>query len=283
MRNIPFLKMNGAGNDFVVLDARKTPLSLTKEQVVALCSRESQVTRGCDQLIILEPPAGQRAGARHPRAFMRIYNADGGEVSACGNATRCVGWLLMRESGAHAAQVQTAAGLLDCETVREGAAAHVTVDMGKARFSHADIPLAEGVKGNNIDIEGLIDGMAVGMGNPHVVFFVEDAAGVDLARIGPAIEHRTDLFPERVNVSVAEIRPDGGISLRVWERGAGLTLACGTAACATLAAAVKRGLAKEKSAHIHLPGGLLRVEQRTDGHLWLTGPVEEEFRGEVEI
>lgn len=264
--------MNGAGNDFVVLDGRVTPLSLTSEQVKRLADRGNQVTGGCDQVVVLErSPAGASV-------FMRIYNADGSEVSACGNATRCVGQLLMHELGHPNASVETRAGVLQCVQAESG----VTADMGIPKFDAEQVPLAPGMPADPVPIDypGVHNGLALSVGNPHVVFFVDDVAAVDLASIGPRIERRQDIFPERVNVSFARVRENGAIVLRVWERGAGLTLACGTAACATLAAAYKRGLTG-RAADIVMLGGTVHVDWREDGHLWMTGPVMTEFSGMV--
>lgn len=262
-----FIKMNGTGNDFVIFDARPSPLSFTPAQLRAIADRNNPITKGCDQIIVLTPGGG-----------MSIYNADGGEVSSCGNATRCVGWLLMEESKVDQVAVHTRAGDLRCERAGEKC---VTVDMGPPRFAHKDIPTTTGVSLENISLEGLEHGMALGMGNPHVVFFVPDVNAVDLKKIGPIIEHRTDIFPERVNVSAATVTPSH-ITLRTWERGAGLTLACGTAACATLVAAARRNLTG-RDAEIHMPGGTLRIEWRGDNHVWMTGPVVEEFWGEMKL
>ncbi len=264
--------MNGAGNDFVVLDGRASLLSLTSEQVKRLADRGNAVTGGCDQVVVLEEsPAGATV-------FMRIYNADGSEVAACGNATRCVGQLMMLEVGRMQVSVETRAGVLQCRQADNG----VTADMGVPRFDNAAIPLAAGIVPNPLPLvyAGLHDGIALGVGNPHVVFFVEDVSAVDLASIGPRIEKRTDIFPERVNVSVAKVRDAEHIVLRVWERGAGMTLACGTAACATLAAAATRGLTG-RSAEIIMLGGNVHVEWREDNRLWMTGPVMTEFNGMV--
>lgn len=265
----PFLKMHGLGNDFVVFDARRDALVLDDATARAIADRHAGV--GCDQLVVIEP-------ARDPAAdaFMVIRNADGGEVSACGNATRCVAWMLMRESGRDAAVIQTRAGLLRARAAGGDA---VTVDMGPALLEWRDIPLAEPRDTLHLDIaaEGLNDPVAVGMGNPHMVFFVADAEAVDLARLGPPLE-RHPLFPERANVEVAQILTPERIRMRVWERGAGITRACGTGACATLVAAARRGLSGRR-AEIVLDGGSLTIEWRPDGRVSMTGPVALSFAG----
>lgn len=276
---LPFLKMNGAGNDFVVIDLR--PLApgeasaalraLTPAAICAIAARSNTATKGCDQLIVLE------GGHGRADVFMHIFNADGSTVAACGNATRCVGHLLLAETGREVVRVGTQADVLTAER----AGAQVTVDMGAPRFSVGEIPVNPLVNPASIPLEygPLKNGMAVGMGNPHVVFFVADAQAVDLAALGPRIEREhLEIFPERVNVSVAQVVDDAHITLRVWERGAGLTPACGTAACATLVASATRGLTG-RTAEVAMPGGVLTIEWRPDGHVWMTGPVEEEFAG----
>lgn len=271
----PFLKMHGLGNDFVVLDQRRAPLTLTAALVRAIADRRRGV--GCDQLVAIEPSS--RADA-----FLRIHNADGGEVAACGNATRCVAALLMDETGSAAVTIETAAGLLLCETEGDGL---ISVDMGTPRFGWSEIPLARAMDTRHMDYraEGpggftLADPVGVNVGNPHAVFFVRDAAAVPLAELGPRIEH-DPLFPERVNVEAAEILGPGRIRLRVWERGAGITQACGTGACATLAAACRLDLSPRR-AEILLDGGPLTIEWRADDHLIMSGPVSLSFRGTLD-
>jgi len=267
---VPFVKMNGAGNDFVVLDSRAYPLELSPEQVRRLADRGNSATQGCDQVIVLEH-SPEKADV-----FMRIFNADGSEVSACGNATRCVGALVMEQTGKNEMRIQTRAGLLACTRAEGG----ITADMGRPCFDPAGIPLAAGMSADPVPVayNGLKDGIALSVGNPHVVYFVKDVSAVDLATYGPRIERRTDVFPQRVNVSVARVRDPEHIVLRVWERGAGLTLACGTAACAVLAAAASRGLSS-RAAEIVMLGGAVQVEWRDDDHLWMTGPAVMEFTG----
>jgi diaminopimelate epimerase len=271
----PFLKMNGAGNDFVVVEARRQPFAPSLAQVRAIADRRGG--SGCDQLIAVEPSG--RADA-----FMRIWNADGGEVDACGNASRCVGWLLMQERGTDRATLETNAGLIE---VRRAEGERVTVDMGSPRLRWDEIPLAEEMDTRGIELQvGPIDAPVlhtpgcVSMGNPHVVFFVRDAARAPVVEVGPLIEHHR-LFPEGVNVGFAEIRSPDHIRLRVWERGAGLTKACGTGACAALVAAHRRGLAG-RAATLALDGGDLLIQWReADDHVLMTGPVAVEFRGEL--
>ncbi len=269
-----YVKMNGCGNDFVILDARAGAPRLTPARARALADREAGL--GCDQVIALEPSA--RADA-----FMRIWNADGEEVSACGNGTRAVAWLLMEEGGA-AKTIETAGGVLRAE--RSGPHA-ITVDMGPPRLAWDEIPLARAMDTVALDLAldhagaRLAAPAAVNMGNPHIVFFVEDVMSTPVAEIGARLE-RDPLFPEGVNVGFAEIEAPDRIRLRVWERGAGLTKACGTGACAALVAAHRAGRAG-RAADVIVDGGVLRIEWGADDHVRMTGPVELEGEGEVDI
>ena len=275
----PFRKMHGLGNDFVVLDARTHALDLSPQQVRAIADRRIGI--GCDQLVVIAPPPVGTNGIKLADATMLIYNADGSEVAACGNASRCVAWLLMGESGADGTVIQTKAGLLDAEARGERL---VAVDMGRPRLDWRDIPLAEAKDTLHLGVRvgPLADPVGVNMGNPHAVFFVDDADSVDLASVGPVLEHYA-LFPERANIEVAQVlsaidAPVGRIRMRVWERGAGITMACGTGACATLVAAARRGLSPRK-AEIILDGGTLTIEWLPDDHVLMTGPVATSFTG----
>ena len=272
MEALRFIKMHGLGNDFVVVDARARPFSPESAQVRALADRRTGV--GCDQLIIVEPPRNQLADA-----FMRIHNADGGEVAACGNATRCVAALMMREKGKPHAIVETQAGLLDAEAAADGL---VTVDMGPARFDWRDIPVAGPADTLHLDLTAgpLRDPVAVSIGNPHAVFFVDDAERAPLELFGPVVE-KHPLFPLHANVETAEIRGRDRLRLRVWERGVGLTRACGTGACAAAVAAGRRGLA-DRITTVELDGGSLRIEWLRDDHVLMTGPVATSFTGILE-
>ena len=269
---LAFTKMHGLGNDFVVLDSRRRALALDAETVRAIADRRTGV--GCDQVIAIER-------STNADAFMRVYNGDGGEVGACGNGARCVAALLMAEGGARSVSIETLAGSLRAEAAADGM---VRVDLGPARAGWRDIPLAREADtlhlAFNIDDGALGDAVAVNVGNPHAVFFVEDAAAVDLARHGPMVEN-DPLFPERANVSVAQVLGPDAIRLRVWERGAGLTRACGTAACATVVAGVRRGLC-ERCAAVRLDGGTLAIEWREDGHVTMTGPAATSFEGTLD-
>lgn len=272
MSELPFIKMHGLGNDFVVLDGRARAISLAADEVRRIADRKRGV--GCDQLITIEP--SDRAAA-----FMRVHNADGGEVSACGNAARCVANMVMDERGTDAVDLDTAAGVL--EASRDGSGM-VTVDQGPARTDWRDIPLAREMDTLHMDmsaggraITALDDAVGVNVGNPHAVFFVDEVESVDLTSVGPGLEHHV-LFPERANISIAQVRARDSIRVRVWERGVGITSACGTAACAVAVAGARRGLTG-RSADIHLDGGVLRLQWREDGHVLMTGPVSTSFSG----
>ena len=277
MAEVPFLKMHGLGNDFVMLDARAGVLDLSQGRVAAIADRRRGV--GCDQLIVLEQPTDRAADV-----FMRIYNPDGGEAGACGNATRCVASLLMEERRTDHVVVQTISGLL--ESQKTGQAANglptISVDMGLARLDWREIPLARPCDTNHLPLElgPLSDPVATNVGNPHATFFVADLASVPLAELGPRLE-RDRLFPERANIGVAQLQGGGRLRLRVWERGAGLTLACGSGACAAVVAATRRGMVDRK-AEVVLDGGSLTVEWLRDDHVLMTGGIALSFKGTLD-
>ncbi len=266
-----YFKMNGCGNDFVILDARaRGALPLSQDQARAIADRKTGI--GCDQVIAIERSI-------RGDAFMRIWNASGGEVDACGNATRCVAWLLMEEGGAASRRIETAAGMLYAERAGDKI---ISVDMGSPLLRWEEIPLARAMDTVRLEFSagGLEGPGAVNMGNPHAVFFVEDVAAVPIEGLAAGIE-RDPLFPERVNVGFAEVRAPEQIRLRVWERGVGLTKACGTGACAALVAAHRQGRAGRK-AEIVMDGGSLEIEWRPgDDRVLMTGPVELEDSAEL--
>jgi diaminopimelate epimerase len=274
---VPFRKMHGLGNDFVVLDARnRADLRLTPARAAALADRHTGV--GCDQVIVLEPvEAGGGADV-----FMRIRNPDGAEAGACGNATRCVAHLLSAETGRPRVTVRTAGGDLLAEALPDGR--RWRVDMGPARLGWRDVPLAREVDTLHLPLSrGPIgDPAACSMGNPHATFFVPDLSRVRLGTFGPSLE-RDPLFPEGANIGFAEVLAPDRLRLLVWERGAGPTRACGSGACAALVNAHRRGLAARR-ATVALPGGDLLIEWReADGHVLMTGPVATAFTGEVDL
>ncbi|PKB25625.1 diaminopimelate epimerase [Novosphingobium kunmingense] len=259
---IAFTKMHGLGNDFVVLDARAAPLpELTCTFASALADRRTGI--GCDQLIVLDHSSV--ADLR-----MRIFNADGGEVEACGNASRAVALL-----HGQPARIETAGGLIEATP----GAAGISIDMGEPRFEWNAIPLAYAMDTHHMPVawEMLDQPTAVNVGNPHVIFFVDDCDAVELDRLGPEIEH-DPLFPQRINVNVATVTARDAVRLRVWERGVGLTRACGTGACATAIGAMRRGLV-DRAVTVTLPGGPLRIEWNQAGRIIMTGPAAESFRG----
>ncbi|RGP40232.1 Diaminopimelate epimerase [Altererythrobacter insulae] len=261
---VPFTKMHGLGNDFVVLDGRSEPVpELTNTIATAIADRRKGI--GCDQLILLEPCVEQDADFR-----MRIFNSDGGEVEACGNAARAVALL-----HGSPARVLTDGGVISLEPSDGGA----TVDMGEPRFEWAEIPLAFAMDTHSMPVGWgeLNNPIAVNVGNPHVIFFVDDTDAIDLTKLGPEIEH-DPLFPERINVNVATVQSKKQIKLNVWERGAGITRACGTGACATAVGAMRRGMV-ERSVSVELPGGLLDIAWNNDDRILMSGPATESFRG----
>ncbi|URI15121.1 MULTISPECIES: diaminopimelate epimerase [Brevundimonas] len=277
MTSRPFVKMNGAGNDFVVVDALARPFTPSEDQVRALADRGTG--EGFDQLIAMEPSSTADA-------FMRVWNADGAMVQTCGNALRCVGWLLMEASGSDRVVIDTAAG----PTVATRAGDHrVTVDMGEPRLAWDQVPLAEAMDTRGIELQvGPIDAPvlhtpgAVSMGNPHVVFFTDRQDDGFVTGSGSLVEHHP-LFPEGVNVGFAKVLDRSHIRLRVWERGAGLTKACGTGACAAQVAAVRRGLT-ERKATVVVDGGELVIDwDAASGHVFMTGPVEIERTGTLSV
>jgi diaminopimelate epimerase len=267
---IPFRKMHGLGNDFIVFDARSRTLAPTQAQARALADRHTGI--GADTIAVIVPSQGGDADIA-----VRFINADGGEMSTCGNATRCIATLLFAETGRDHVRIATGAGILDAW--KQGDL--VAVDMGTPKLDWSQIPVARDTDTLHLPITGpLSDPVGVNMGNPHAVFFVADADSVDVAALASPIEH-DPLFPERVNVEVATVQSPDRIRMRVWERGVGITQACGSGACATLVAAVRRGLTGRK-ATLALDGGELTIEWRDDDHVIMTGPAATSFIGEIE-
>ena len=275
LANQPFAKMNGLGNEILVVDRRNASSVIGPTDVRAIAG-----TAGLkfDQMMVLEAPRSAQT-----LAYVRIYNSDGSEAGACGNGMRCVAYVLMRGGDARRAVVETGAGALEC--LRKGELSF-SVDMGAPRLKWDEIPLAEpffDTRGIELQI-GPIDApvlhtpSAVNMGNPHAIFWVKDVAAHDLARFGPLLENHP-IFPERANISLAQVTARDHIILRVWERGASLTRACGSAACAAVVAAVRKDLT-ERHVRVALPGGDLFIHWREkDDHVIMTGPVEMEFEG----
>jgi diaminopimelate epimerase len=271
----PFLKMNGLGNRIVVVDLRGSRHVVSADEARAIARDPAS---HFDQLMVLHDPRTPGTDG-----FMRIYNTDGSESGACGNGTRCVAWYMAGDDAGASLLLETKAGLLPCTRIDQTT---FTVDMGPPQLRWDQIPLAEEFRDTRmielqigpIDAPVLHSPSAVGMGNPHAIFWVDDVSAHDLGRIGPLLEHHP-IFPERANISLAEVRSADHIVLRVWERGAGLTLACGSAACAAAVAAARKGLTG-RSLRVTLPGGDLAIDWRAgDGHVLMTGPIELEWHG----
>jgi diaminopimelate epimerase len=269
---IPYRKMNGLGNEIVVVDLRGRQETFTPAAARAV-GRFARF----DQMMVLHDP--QRGGAE---ASVRIFNADGSEAEACGNGMRCVGWVVAGETGRKALKFETKAGVLDVNVTDIGC---IAVDMGKPRFGWRDIPLARAFPDTRVielqigpsDRPILHSPSVVNVGNPHAVFWVEDVEAYDLGQIGPMLENHP-IFPERANISLARVTSPTAITLRTWERSAGLTKACGSAACAAAVAAARKGLAG-RQVTVTLPGGRLLIEWRGDDHISMSGPVEFEHEG----
>ena len=265
-----FVKMHGLRNHFVITDAREEPYRPDDRDVVRICDPQTGV--GGDQLIIIEPARDSGADA-----FMRILNVDAREVEACGNATRCVAWLLLEELGRDAVVVETLAGPLEC---RRAGPMEISCAMGRVSMEWRDIPLAEERDTCHLELSfgPLSDGVALTIGNPHVVFFVDDLHAVDIAALAPKIQQHP-LFPEQVNVGVAQMTSEDGMRLIVYERGAGLTTACGSGACVAAYAALARGLTDSRTMIIEMPAGAVEIEISDDGTAIMTGPVAYCFSG----
>lgn len=277
---IPFRKMNGLGNDFVVLDARARDIPMTEDAARAIADRETGV--GCDQLIVFGPPRGTPADT-----YMRIWNWDGSEVEACGNATRCVADILLTETGRDEVGIDSPGGLLKCRRAGEGL---VVADIGAPRLKWDEIPLAEEFRDTRmielqvgpIDAPLLHSPSVVNVGNPHCIFWVDDIEAHDLERFGPMLENHP-IFPERANISLAQVTASDALTLKVWERGVGLTRACGTAACAAAVAAARKKLTG-RSVDVTLPGGVLHIEWReSDDHILMTGPYAHDYDGVLDL
>ena len=272
----PYIRMNGIGNEILILDLRGTGLAMTLPIARA-------VGKGAglhfDQMMVLNTPQ-----TAHTDAYVTIHNIDGSLAAACGNGTRCVAWWLMRSGARRELLLETGAGMLTCTRKNE---TEFSVDMGKPMTGWADIPLSAPANDTNaVDLQveggpasGLPHPSCLSMGNPHAVFFVGDAQAWDLGLIGPLLEHHP-MFPQKANISLASITAPGKILLRVWERGAGLTRACGSAACAATVAAARTGRTG-RSASVSLPGGDLEIEWRADDHVIMTGAVEFEHEGRL--
>ena len=270
-----FYKMNGLGNEILVADLRGKSKTFSEEEVRAIAQRHP-----FDQMMVLRE-------ARTPGtdALVKIYNSDGSQSGACGNGMRCVGWVHAELSGKNRITLETAAGALG---VRVESADRITVDMGTPKFGWEDIPLAEpfqDTRGIELQIGPIDDPVlhspaVVNVGNPHAVFFVDDVDVYDLERFGPLLENHP-IFPERANISIAQIKDRETIILRTWERGVGVTKACGSAACAASVTAMRKRLA-ERAVKVHMVGGVLEIIWTDKDRILMTGPIENEYEGDVE-
>ena len=267
MNKLVAYKMDGLGNDFIIFDKRKKSVSLTKEQIIKISDRNSI---GCDQVIFIEKDENNNA-------FLKFYNSDGGEISACGNGSRCVAYLLMKENNNKKISLGTKVGILQAELNDKNL---VCINMGQPNFEWDKIPLVKKmdnknleIKINGVDGKEITGGFALSVGNPHIIFFVEDFNRFNLKEIGPKIEHH-NYFPEKCNVTLASIKNKNHVKVKVWERGVGLTKACGTAACA---AAVSGAVLKlsERCVDIEFAEGLLNIDWKKDNNIYMTGKVSE--------
>jgi len=267
MNNLEAYKMDGLGNDFIIFDKRKKSISLTKDQIVKISDRNSI---GCDQVIFIDKDESSNA-------FLKFYNSDGGEISACGNGSRCVAYLLMKENNNKKISLRTKAGILQVELIDQNL---VSINMGQPNFEWNKIPLLKKMDNqnlkitiNSIDGKEVIGGFSLSIGNPHVIFFVKDFNQFNLKEIGPKIENHS-YFPEKCNVTLANIKNRKLVKVKVWERGAGLTKACGTAACATAVSGAVLKL-NERCVDIEFPEGLLNIDWKKDNNIYMTGKVSE--------
>ncbi|MBC6416284.1 MAG: diaminopimelate epimerase [Rhodospirillales bacterium] len=266
---LPFRKMHGLGNDFVVIDARAGTPAITAAAAQRIADRRRGV--GFDQLILIEPPRDPAA-----TAFVRFLNADGSEAGACGNGSRCIGWLLAEELGRERLAIETLNGLLDCRREADG---RMTVDLGPAKTEWREIPLSQAMDSLHLplEFETLPQPAALSLGNPHATFFVDDAEAMDLERLGPIL-NRHSFFPERANIAAASLSAEDCLRVRVWERGAGMTPACGTGASAAAVNAARRGLTGRRVAVV-LDGGVLTIQWHDDNRVEMTGPIATAFQG----
>jgi len=270
----PFVKMHGLRNDFVIVDGRETPYTPSVAEIVRICDRHEGI--GADELLVVEPP---RSNGVYD--FVRIINPDGREVEACGNATRCVGWLLLQESGHKEITIETLGGQLKCLDAGDKL---VTVEMGRLRTGWQEIPLSREMDTLHLGIGAgpLQDPVGMNIGNPHAVFFVDDLSAVDLTRYGPQLQ-KDPLFPEGANIGAAQLLDPKTLRLSVWERPGNLTTACGTGACVAVAAAHRRGLTTEKCMTVVMPAGSVEIELKEDGTVVMTGPVETCYAGYLPV
>ena len=262
--------MHGLKNDFIIIDARAKKIFLKKKNIKKISDRKKGL--GCDQIVMIEKPKKKKTSA-----FIKFYNSDGSTTKACGNAARCVAFLLMKEYKTKKITLETESTLLNASLAKNN---QVSVDIGKAYFKWKQIPLKKKININkiNFNVDSYIKPILVNVGNPHIIFFIKNLKKINLKQIGPKIE-KNHLFPERINVNFAKILSNNKIELRVWERGAGMTKACGTGASATAVAAIKNKLINKRICYIHMDGGKLKIEYKKNGHIIMTGPTKTVKKG----
>ena len=267
---INYTKMHGLKNDFIIIDARAKKIFLNKKNIQKISNRKKGL--GCDQLVIIEKPKKKKTSA-----FIKFYNSDGSITKACGNATRCAAFLLMKEFKRKKIALETESTLVNAFLTKNN---QVSVDIGKAYFKWKQIPLKRKVNINkvNFNIDSYINPTLINVGNPHIIFFMQNLKKINLKKVGPKIE-KNHLFPERINVNFAKILKNNKIELRVWERGVGITKACGTGASATAVAAIKNKLINKRICYIHMDGGKLKIEYKKNGHIVMTGPIKTVKKG----
>ena len=275
MNKLEAYKMDGLGNDFIIFDKRKKLISLTKDQIIKISNRNNV---GCDQVIFIDKDESSNV-------FLKFYNSDGGEITACGNGSRCVAYLLMKESNNKEISLRTKAGILKAKLDNNNL---VNINMGQPNFGWKQIPLSKEmdnknlkIKINRIDGKEIIGGFSLSIGNPHVVFFVDDFSQFNLKEIGPKIENH-NYFPEKCNVTLASIKNNKHVKIKVWERGAGLTKACGTAACATAISGAVQKL-NDRCVDIEFPEGTLNIDWKKDNNVYMTGKVSDVKKIEVNV
>ncbi len=271
---LPFIKMHGLRNDFVIVDAREKPYEPTVAEIIHICDRREGI--GADELLVVESSRSEKT-----YAFLRIFNPDGNEVEACGNATRCIGWLMLKESDLKEVVIETIGGMLACHMTGEKL---VSVEMGKVRTEWHEIPLSQEIDTLHLKIgDGpLQDPVGMNIGNPHAVFFVDDLSAVNLSLHGLKLQ-KNPLFSEEANIGVAQLLDARTLQLSVWERPGVLTTACGTGACVAVAAAHRRGLTTEKCMTVVMPAGSVEIELKENGMIIMTGPVETCYAGYLPV
>ena len=275
MNNLEAYKMDGLGNDFIIFDKRKRSISLSKDQIIKISDRKFV---GCDQVIFIE-------NDKNKNIFLRFYNSDGGEIAACGNGSRCAAYLLMKENKSKKISLKTKAGTLEAELNDKDL---VNINMGQPNFEWNKIPLSKKMdnknlemKINNIEGKETSGGFSLNVGNPHIIFFVENLSQFNLKEIGPQIENH-NYFPEKCNVTLASVKNKKHIKVKVWERGAGLTKACGTAACATAVSGAVLKL-NERCVNIEFSEGLLNIDWKKNNNIYMTGKVSEVKKISIDI